>query len=147
MNLTKSAKLTRVIDATAAGTTDVNSSAIDMQGYDSVTFIVGFGTITASAVTSIKVQQAETDGSPETFADLEGTAISVADDDDNQIVAVEVVQPRERFLRVVVDRGTQNAVIDFGIALQNKANAEPVTHDSSTVVGSELHVAPAEGTA
>ena len=71
----------------------------------------------------------------------------MADDDDNQIVALEIVQPKERYVRVVVDRGTANAVIDFGIALQSTAKAEPVTHDASTVVGSEVHLAPAEGTA
>jgi hypothetical protein len=46
-----------------------------------------------------------------------------------------------------VDRGTANAVIDGIIAIQYNANVEPVTHDSTTVVGSEFHHAPAEGTA
>jgi len=146
MNISKGAKLTRVINYTAAATSDVNGSTIDMKGYDSVTFIVGFGTITAGAVTSVKVQQ-DSDSAMGSAADLAGTAITVADDDDNQLVMLEVNQPRERYVRCVVDRGTQNAVIDFGLALQSKASSEPVTHDSSTVVGSEFHQAPAEGTA
>ncbi len=146
MNLTKYGKLTRVINATAAGTSDVNGSAIDMKGYDSVTFIVGFGTITATAVTSIKIQQGAVSNLSDA-ADLAGTGISVADDDDNQIVAVEVVRPQKRYLRVTVDRGTANAVIDFGIAVQTISYKEPVTHDSTTVIGSETHYSPAEGTA
>ena len=144
-NLTKSGKLTRVINATAAGTSDINGSIIDMQGFDSVTFIVGFGTITASAVTSIKAQQ-DSASNMASAADLKGTAITVADDDDNQIVALEI-EPTERYVRVVVARATQNAVVDFGIAVQTKANTEPVTHDATTVVGSEYHQSPAEGTA
>jgi hypothetical protein len=60
---------------------------------------------------------------------------------------LEVNQPRERYVRVVVDRGTQNAVVDFGLALQSKPDTAPVTHDATTVVGSEFHQAPAEGTA
>jgi hypothetical protein len=147
MNLTKHAKLTRVINATAAGTSDVNGATIDMQNFEDVTFIVGFGTITSSAVTSIKAQQGAASDMSDA-ADLLGTAITVADDDDNQIVALEITQPRERYVRVVVDRGTQNAVIDFGIALQTRIGyKEPVTHDATTVIGSEQHLAPAEGTA
>jgi hypothetical protein len=145
-NLTTSNKLTRVINATATGTTDINGSVIDMQGFDSVTFIVGFGTINASAVTSIKAQQGAASDLSDA-ADLAGTSITVADDDDNQIVALEVVSPRERYVRVVVDRGTQHCVVDFGIALLSCAGVEPVTHDSTTVIGSECHLAPAEGTA
>lgn len=49
--------------------------------------IVGFGTITASAVTSIKVQQGAASDLSDA-ADLLGTGITVAADDDNQIVAV-----------------------------------------------------------
>lgn len=145
-NLTEFGKITRVINATAAGTSDINGSIIDMAGYDNCTFIVGFGTITAGATTSIKVQQDSAAGGG-TMADLAGTKITVADDDDNQVAVVEVKTPAERYLRVVVDRGTQNAVVDFGIAIQTNAKSQPVTHDSSTVIGTEIHHGPAEGTA
>jgi hypothetical protein len=50
-------------------------------------------------------------------------------------------------VRVLVLRATQNVTVDFGLALQSKASGEPVTHDSSTVLGSEFHQAPIEGTA
>lgn len=146
-NLTREGKVTRVSNAVAAGTTDINSSSVDMSGFDSVTFYVLFGTITASAVTSVKAQQSSDDGSSDTFADLTGTGITVADDDDNQVVVLEIDQPRERYVRCVVDRGTQNAVVDGIIAVQHNAKTVPVTHDSSTVVSSEYHHAPAEGTA
>ena len=94
-----------MINFTAAATTD-NGSAIDMKGFDSVTFIVGFGPIAAGGVKSVKVQQDAT--RPWDAADLVGTAITVADDDDNQVVMLEVNQPRERYVRVVLT-GTQNA--------------------------------------
>ena len=47
----------------------------------------------------------------------------------------------------MVDRGTQNAVIVFGLEIQTKAGVEPVTHDSTTVVESDFHQAPVGGTA
>jgi len=40
-----------------AGTADINGAIIDMNGYDGVIAVVTFGTITSSAVTSIKMQQ------------------------------------------------------------------------------------------
>ena len=143
MNLSRAGKVTRVSNAVAAGTTDINSSSVDMQDFDAVTFYVSFGTITATAVTNV---HAETSSDDSTFNDLTGTSVTVADDDDNQVVVLEIDRPRERYIRCVIDRGTANAVVDGIIAVQTKANVEPVTHDATTVVGSEYHHAPAEGT-
>ena len=143
MNISRGVKFTRVLDAVAAGTSDQNSSSVDMKSFDAVTFVVGFGAITASAVTSIKLQ-GSADASA--WSDLAGTAITVADTDDDKIVLAEINQPQHRYVRCVVDRGTQNAVIDFAVALQSKANKAPVTQ-SSSVLGSEFAQAPAAGTA
>ena len=143
MNISRGVKFTRVLDAVAAGTSDQNSSSVDMKSFDAVTFVVGFGAITASAVTSIKLQGSDDDSS---FSDLAGTAITVADDDDDKVVLAEINQPQHRYVRVVVDRGTQNAAIDFALALQSKAEKQPVTQ-SASVLGQEFAQAPAAGTA
>ena len=146
MNLSKNTKLTRVSNAVAAGTTDVESAVIDMQNFEGVQFVVAFGTITAGAVTSIKVQQgAQSDLSD--AADLAGTGVAVADDDDNKIFYLDVYRPRERYVRLVVDRGTQNAVVDGIFAQQYSPRKKPTTHDTTTVGGGETHASPAEGTA
>jgi len=47
----------------------------------------------------------------------------------------------------IVDRGTQNAVLDSIVAIQYEPRVKPVTHDATTVGGGELHVSAAEGTA
>ena len=146
-NLSKQAKLTRVSNAVVAGTSDVESSSVDMTGFDSVAFIVAMGAITSGAATSANVEQSSDDGSSDSFTELLGTGITIADDDDNQLVLLDVCQPRERYVRCVVERATQNAVVDGIFALQYNSNVEPVTHDSTTVVGSEWHQSPAEGTA
>lgn len=129
----------------AAGTTDVNSDIVDMQGFEAVRFIIGFGAITSSAVTSIKVQQ-NTANSGTGMADLTGTSITVADDDDNRIAIVEV-KPLERYVRLALDRGTANAVVDFLVAELCGPKVIPVTQDSTIVISQEIHVQPAEGTA
>lgn len=146
-NLSRAGKVTRVSNAVAAGVTDVTSSAIDMKGFDSCQFIVLLGAIVTAAVTSVKAQQSSDDGSADAYADLEGTGITVADDDDNQMVVLDIDHPQERYLKCIVDRATQNATVDGIIAIQYNAQKEPVTHDATTVVGSEYHHAPAEGTA
>jgi len=128
----------------AAGSSDATSEFLDTAGYDGVRFLVGFGAITTGAVTGIRVQQATASGG--SYADLEGTAIVVADDDDNLVASIEIVSPRERYLKVVTDRATQNAVVDFLVAELYRASKQPVTQDA-TIISAEIHASPAEGTA
>ncbi|HYE85975.1 MAG TPA: hypothetical protein VEA16_06450 [Vicinamibacterales bacterium] len=145
--LTKRVKVDGTNWTLSAGTSDANSSVIDTAGYDGVRFIIGFGAITSGAVTSIKVQQGADSGLSDA-ADLEGSAITVADDDDNQIAITELLRPQERYVRLVTDRGTQNAVVDFLLVELFKARSGPVTQDTSaTVIAAEVATSPAEGTA
>lgn len=147
MNSASNEKVIRVSNAVSAGTTDVTSSVIDTLGFDGVKIYTSFGAITSGAVTSVKVQQSSDDGSADSYADLEGTSITVADDDDNQVVVHDIYRPRERYMKCIVDRGTQNAVVDGIVAVLYGARKQPVTNDSATVVSRETHASPAEGTA
>jgi hypothetical protein len=142
-NLSKAAKVTRVSNAVAAGTSDIESTAVDMKGFGAVQFIVALGTITTAAVTVAKLQ-----GSSDnvTFNDLEGSGQAIADDGDNKLVVLDLALPQHRYIKCVVDRGVQNAVVDDIIALQYLADKEPVTHATS-VLSSKLTHAPAAGTA
>lgn len=139
-------KVVRCSNAAAAAQTDVEATAVDMSGFQSVTFMVPFGTITAGAVTSIKAQQSDDNGSTDGWSDLEGTSVSVADDDDNGVALLEISKPSKRYVRCVVDRGTQNAVVDGVFAILSNPLSGPVTQHT-TVIGAELHETPAEGTA
>lgn len=136
------------MNAVAAGTTDQTSSWIDTANCEGLIFIIKFGAITAGAVTSVKLQQSQDSGGA-SAADLEGTAQTVADDDDNQVAVIDIFRPRERYVAAVVDRGTQNAVIDSIICIKYGQKKVPVSQDSSHVVGGavETHSSPAEGTA
>jgi hypothetical protein len=138
-------KATRVINAQAAGITNVNSSVIDMAGYEGVQFTALFGTITTTAVTGIKVQQGnQSDGSDMT--DLAGTALAIPDTASNKVLISEIYKPTKRYVRLVVTRGTANAVIDGVLAQQFGARVNPPTNDSS-VAATEYWVSPAEGIA
>lgn len=146
MNLLSNIKITRVLNAVAAGTTDQNGTALDMSGFDGVVFIAAFGALTATQVTQIKAQQ-DTDSGMGTAQDLAGTLVGpLADTDGNKLLVLDVYRPRERYVRCVVDRGTANAVIDGVVAIQYCGRKMPLTQDS-TVAFSESHQSPAEGTA
>ena len=147
LNFGVETKVTRVANDVAGATPDSNSTSVDMELFDAVAFLVLFGAITATAVTSCKLQQSSDDGVADTWADLTGTSITVADDDDDQIVVLDIVRPLERYVRVVVDRGTADAALDGIVAIQYQPRTIPTTHDATTVVGSETHLSPAEGTA
>ena len=143
--LAKNTKVTRVLNAKAAGATAQNGTAVDMQNWEGVMFVALFGTLTATQVTSIKAQQATS--SSGTFSDLENTLLGPLDDDDsNKTLVLDVKNPRERYVRCVVSRATANAVIDGVVAIQYGPRKMPAAHDS-TVAASEAHASPAEGTA
>lgn len=148
-SLRDSTVITRVMAAQAAGTDDaISTDALDMatpagNQFNGVTFLVMFGAITATAVTTIKVQQSSDDAGADDYSDIEGTEQSVADDDDGKVFYVDVLNPDKRYLELVVTRATANAVIDGVIALQYGARRNPVTQ---TVAG-ERHQDKLEGTA
>ncbi len=140
-------RVTRVLNAVAAGTTDQNGTGLDMTGFDGVLFIAAFGTLTSTQVTSLKAQQSSDDGSVDGYSDLEGSAVGpLADGDGNKLLVLDVVAPTKQYVRPVIDRGTANAVIDGLIAIQYRARSKP-TSQSSTVSASDRVVQPDEGTA
>ena len=150
MHLSDEVKTILVHAPVAAGATDITDSAVvDMQGYEGVRFIVGFGAITAGTATSVKVQQAQAKSSDTALtagADLVGSGITVLDSEDNTLVVTDVWHPQERYVQPHVLRATQNAVVDLIIAELYRAAKEPVTQDA-TVSHLEKHNSPDEGTA
>lgn len=144
--IAQESKVTRVLAATAAGTTNVNGNTIDMQGYDGVKFIVAFGAIVSGAITSVKVQQGNNSNMSDA-ADLAASNVNVLDTDDNKLAIIDVYRPQKRYVRCVVVRGTQNATIDSATAHQYNPRVKPTTADSSTVIGTKILQSPAEGTA
>ena len=146
MELGKDTKITIAITPTegAAGTSDINGAILDMQGYENAMAIVTFGEITAGAATSIKMQQ-DTAAAMGGAADLAGTGQTIADTDDDKTFYIDLIKPQERYVRLVVDRGTQNAVVASATYLQYNGVKKPVTH--GTNVAGESFYSPAEGTA
>lgn len=147
-HLSNKVKTLRVEAPAAAGTTTLTTDWVDTQGFEAVRFILGLGTLTTGATTGtiIKAQQsAASDGTG--AADLEGTSISIDEDaDDDKLVIIDIVKPRERYVAAIVDPDDVNVVFDLGIAELYGARKLPVGQDDS-VSHHEEHESPAEGTA
>lgn len=142
-NHLKQMKVTRVSNAVAAGTTEIDCASVDMQGFESVIGVAAFGALTTGAVTAIK-WQGSTDNS--SFTDLAGTALSIADTDGNKLLVSELVKPLYRYVRLVITRGTASAVLDSATCFQYGARVLPVA-SGATIAASEQAFSPAAGTA
>ena len=93
----------------SAGTSDINGETVDFQGWlGSVVAVVEFGTIAATAVTSLKWQGSDNGTA---WKDLVGTEVAVPANDDDEYYVVELHFPRHRYNRIVVERGTANAAV------------------------------------
>jgi hypothetical protein len=131
-------KRTRVVNATVAGVTAINSTSVDMQDFDTVVFECALGALTATQVTSLKAQ-----GSPDNsvWTDITGAVTAnAADADSNKLLLLEVNRPQQRYVRCVVNRATANAVIDGVIAVQLGPKKAPVTQDATTVSQTKILV-------
>lgn len=147
-NLSNSTKISVVEGAAAAGQTALTSDAIDMANWEGVRFLTAFGAITSGGVQSVKLQQAnDSGGSPDDFSDIEGSSVTVADDDDGQVVVHDVWRPTKRYVRAIVSRATQDSVLSVIIAETYGPRVLPTTDDTATVVARRLLTSPAEGTA
>jgi hypothetical protein len=143
-NLSSEVKLTKVSVATAAGTAAIDSDSVDMSGWEGVWFFTTVLAITGSGVQSINAAQCADDS---TFLDLEGTGITIADDDDNQTFGVDVYRPKDRYVRLEVARATQNSAFGEIYALQYGPSKGPADNNVDDTITTELHLSPAEGTA
>ena len=138
----------QVIDVTAGASaaTQIDADIIDMKDFSAVMFTTVMGPITAGAATSIKIEQGAvsdmSDGS-----DLEGSSITVADDDDGQVFIHDLFKPTKRYIRLVVLRATQVATVQTAIAQKYNPGSMKTTLDVTDLVTSNVLVEPDEGTA
>jgi hypothetical protein len=145
---TEKVKISSAVTPTAgaAGTSEIDGTALDMTGFKSVLALVRVGTLSSGAVTSIKMQQSSDSGVADDWTDLAGTSQTIAQaSDGDKTFYVDVRCPLKRYVRLVVLRATGNAVISSAHYLQYDPVSLPVTQGSN--VSGEQWYAPAEGTA
>ena len=141
MNLSSDIAIEKAAAPAVAGTTEVETSAIDMQGFNGVMFVTAIPTIDAGGLNYLQGKQGETSGG--SFAILAASAVTPEVNGD--VVGLDIFQPRERFVKASVLRNTSSATETI-IALKYKGIKRPELNDATPVI-KKLLQSPAEGAA
>lgn len=138
-------KITSALDY-ASGTATRNGAALDMLGYRGVLMVVKFAVIASTAADVVKAQHGDaanlSDG-----ADLLASGQAVADDDDNQIWALEIWEPVKRYVRLVVAKDAANASAEDAFYVQFGAIDLPTAVTVTDLVTYKRLTSPIAGTA
>ena len=136
MNLSKDVKITVVSPAATAATTAIDSSILDMQGYEGVMFIALTGDVTATSdlTLTIKGNTANHLTVPAPVTQKATTLFTAgAADADSKALVVDLYKPALRYVFANLTRATANAVIGGIIAIQYQAGNKPTTNDTSVI--------------
>jgi hypothetical protein len=136
MQLTNDVKITVVSPAAAAAQTAINSSVLDMSGYEGVMFIALTGDVTSGSVITLtaKGNTANSVSSPTPVTQKATASITAgATDSDSKALVVDVYKPAMQYMFANLTRTTQDAIIGGIIAIQYKANNKPTTNDASVI--------------
>lgn len=130
--LTKAVKTVVINTGTVAGTTNINATTVDTLGYNAYRICVLLGTLSATQVTKLKVQEFTADTAAN-YADVTGAITNAAaDTDGGKLLVLEVYKPQMRWIRPVIVRGTANAVITAGWVELHQPDFQPVSTVDTT---------------
>lgn len=138
LSLLKGCKISRVMNAVVAGTSEQDSTVLDMTGFDAVLFIALLGDVTSGSVITLTVKEnsANSTSSPTPTAVTNAATAAYtagATDADNAALIVDVVRPTKRYVFAALTRTTQNAPIDGMIAIQYRTRDIPVSLDATVL--------------
>ena len=105
--ISEETKLIQTDALTAAGTDGVNGTAVDMQangGWDGVRLFCSVGTPAANNI--VHAEQSAAGSSWTDIADSEPAAV----DTDDPVQRIDIFRPAERYVRLVIARGTSTAL-------------------------------------
>lgn len=128
----------------AAGSTEHIGAVVDTLGYESIAFITSMGVIATTAGTGyVKIQMCtSSDG---TFTDIEGSTAAFDAGQPNTKVVNEIHRPKERWLKPIYNRATQNITILDCTAIKFNPNFKSVTQSTADVVASVSLNSPTTG--
>ena len=132
-------------NSVAAGQATTVGEIVDTAGFENATFIYKLGAVTDGAAATLKIYM-DADYAFGSASEISGAsaAIATASSDSDQFLMVEVIKPRERYLRPTIVTATQDVEIDSAICILSNPDVIPVTQpatvDASTVVVSPAAV-------
>jgi hypothetical protein len=133
--------ITKLNAGVAAGTSQVDSSILDMSGYEGA--VIFSAIATADPANYLKIAQGNqsnlSDG-----ADIAGSKVVAAAN--GQVVGVEIFQPSDRYLRASIIRGVSTAAGEI-YAIQYGGRKKPPNNVITNVMNILQKVSPDEGVA
>ena len=140
----KECKILNVENSVSAGKATTVGEIVDTAGFDGACFIYKLGVVTDGAAVTLKIYQDSAVGFAAP-AELSGAsaAIAVTADDSEQQLVIDVIKPRERYLRPTIVTATQNVEIDWAVCVLYNPSVKPITQPATVEVGT-LVVSPAE---
>lgn len=140
----KECKIVPVENSVAAGKATTVGEIVDTAGYDGACFVYKLGAVTDGAAVTLKIYSG-TDATVSDVAELSGASAAIATTatDGEQMLVVDVVKPRERYLRPTIVTATENVEIDAALCILYNPDVKPVTQPATVDVGT-LVVSPAE---
>lgn len=142
----------------AAGTADRTAAVIDMRGYKACTIVIHHAAIATGATYKAFLQQADVASNSTTLtsgADVATSEQTFADDADNKVSFIEIIDPPKRFYQLNIDNDTSNSTAQCAIAyLWKSSSSAPSTHaagsgtsgGSAAVLTGETMAPPVAGT-
>lgn len=125
----------------ASDTAD-KTAEIDTTGYTGCCFIVKFAAVGGAG--SLKLQEHDVTATGQ--ADLAGTGVTVATDDDGQMFVIDIKRPRKKFLTLSLAKGGATTAAVASAILYN-SESTPLNNNDTDDVTVEVHVSPIAGTA
>ena len=143
-SILKECKIVTVENSVAAGKATTVGEIVDTAGFHRALFLYKLGAVTDGAAVTLKIYSG-TDASVSDVAELAGASAAIATTatDSEQILAIEVIEPRERYLRPTIVTATQNVEIDWAVCILHNADVIPVTQPATIDVAT-IVVSPAE---
>lgn len=140
----KECKILNVENSVSASKATTVGEIVDTAGFDGACFIYKLGAATDGGAVTLKIYQDSAVGFAAP-AELSGAsaAIAVNASDSDQVLVVDVIKPRERFLRPTIVTATENCEIDSAICILYNPDVKPVVQPA-TIDASALVVSPAE---
>ena len=125
----------------AAGTGTTNGDGIDMQGYDTVTFVGIIGTGAANNL--LHAEQSSDDAGTDAYTDIEDSEVDLVSAETQQMLTIHC--PEERYVRPVMVRGTSSTIVAL-IAYRYNARDIAVDNDVSGTIVTKSLLNPVAGT-
>lgn len=117
----------------AAGTSDVNSDYIDMDGFRHVSVVVEIGTIAASGAVTCSLTQCATSGGSYTAVTGATSTVS-ADTDDNKLIVLDLLDVTQRYVKLSTVRADGgNSTINAAFAIKRGARKKPSAASATTL--------------